>query len=344
MGIKESFRRLRKRREIKMGKRVCYEMKTRTKCQIIKTKIKNTEVVIKYSPIKENINPKESATYSEIKMLEITNKLKDDKICDNFVRSYNRKYLKGDIIKDEGKWKTMLITENLKAKGYERLKTKIRNIERKDLKDIIFKIIYSISCMGHMNMGHMDLHFDNIYIKKAKTDTNIYDEYEYMYKEGKYEKVYIKSKYEIKIIDFDGAYKMKSGNKKLKRKYRKEIKNINIYSGRVTKANPRTNVMKVLHELEENEIMNKINYIKDENGRIPYKNKDIKEIINKHKNIHKEFTKKYGIYMKEKEDELVELSNNDVKTPMRILKEMKMRNNKKNKKIRKKYTQKNLFY
>ena len=102
--------------------------------------------------------------------------------------------------------------------------------------------------------------------------------------------------------------------------------------------------MKVLHELEENEIMNKINYIKDENGRIPYKNKDIKEIINKHKNIHKEFTKKYGIYMKEKEDELVELSNNDVKKPMRILKEMKMRNNKKNKKIRKKYTQKNLFY
>ena len=40
MGIKESFRRLRKRREIKMGKSVCYEMKTRTKCQIIKTKNK----------------------------------------------------------------------------------------------------------------------------------------------------------------------------------------------------------------------------------------------------------------------------------------------------------------
>ena len=33
--------------------------------------------------------------------------------------------------------------------------------------------------------------------------------------------------------------------------------------------------------------------------------------------------------MKEKEDELVELSNNDVKKPMRILKEMKIRNKKK---------------
>ena len=65
---------------------------------------------------------------------------------------------------------------------------------------------------GTYEHGHMDLHFDNIYIKK-QTDTNTYDEYEYMYKEGKYEKVYIKSKYEIKIIDFDGAYKKKSVNK-----------------------------------------------------------------------------------------------------------------------------------
>ena len=134
-----------------MGKSVCYEMKTRTKCQIIKTKIKKTKIVIKYSPIKDNINPKESATYSEIKMLEITNKLKDDKICDNFVRSYNKKYLKEDIIKDEGRWKTMLITEDLKAQGMK-IKEKNKKHRKERLKRHNIQIIYGISCMGHMNM------------------------------------------------------------------------------------------------------------------------------------------------------------------------------------------------
>jgi hypothetical protein len=146
---------------------------------------------------------------------------------------------------------SMLITEDLS--GYEELGTFLRscpdNMTEIEHYSILFQIMYTIQCMGEINMGHMDLHGGNIVVKKLNAVKN----YKYTYKtpSGGFKTVYIPITYEVKIIDLDGAYKFRA-SKTVKQEFTPAIVNKNVYTGdNVVDPNPRHNAIKVLYTYNE---------------------------------------------------------------------------------------------
>lgn len=249
----------------------------------------------------------QSPNYVEVNLFTLVNKLKDMNICDTFVYSYNDTLLKSAIsnskkevtiqntdmliqflpksfVKGPRKF-VMLITQPLE--DYYELEKLLNTRKRKhanlrleegDLRVIFFQIIYTIQCMTHINMAHMDLHFGNIFVKYLPSLKGKFKEYTYMNSKGKFNKVYVPAHYDVKIIDLDGAHKLKTNNN-VENIFSQDIKNENIWSGKVKKTNPRVNLVKIMHELYFSKITKK--FIKEfedltnNHGLIPYFNKNI---------------------------------------------------------------------
>lgn len=211
---------------------------------------------------------KESPTYTETKFFALTNKLQDLGICDTFVRSYNQ-YLKESCVKHDKtttirdidpqmdtfltkpqvspdtKWSpyyTMLITENIKQKYRTLASVLDTQLTSREYKSILFQIMYTVQCLSHIHMAHMDLHGGNILVSKRNTVG--YNKYTYKNPKGVFHTVYVPITHDIKFIDLDGAVKKKADTTVIK-ELRKSISNKNIETGKV--FNPAYNTVKVLH-------------------------------------------------------------------------------------------------
>lgn len=224
---------------------------------------------------------KESPTYAEVKFFKLTNALNEHRVCDSFAFSYNhllndhivkhdKKQVRQYTLVDDGiavyertkpyvkkneEWHpyySMLITEDIS--GYEDLGSFLRSSPDKMTKfehyAILFQIMYTIQCMGEINMGHMDLHGGNVVVKKLNAVKN-YTKYTYKTPSGSFKTVYIPITYEVKIIDLDGAYKFKA-NDSVKQEFTPAIVNKNVYTGdNIVDPNPRHNAIKVLYTYSE---------------------------------------------------------------------------------------------
>lgn len=181
-------------------------------------------------------------TVAEIKYYKMTNILTDKGICDTFAYCYNKKIVKKkkEIFYYGGRYFSFLFMEQ------------IRGINLRDYilsgggipDDLIFQVIYTLSCMEHINFRHMDLHFNNIYVVDTKKGT---DKYVTPYGHANVSNHGRK----IKIIDLDGSVKLRP-NRNIIKDFQFALYNTGIPSGKSNfkTTNPRIDLMKFIFELE----------------------------------------------------------------------------------------------
>ena len=164
----------------------------------------------------------------------------------------------------------------------------------------------------------MDLHSDNIYIKKLKKTKSI--KYDILI-DSKIHSFYVKTTHELKIIDFDGSQKSQIMNKSLKNGFKNKINNPESITGKSTKYTNRTNILKIIHTLlfENPKIKSKlIKFGIKSNKGIPFtKEFKFKESYNKNA------LNKYGLYIKNlqaKKIKFLKVNNNIVWNINKIMK------------------------
>jgi hypothetical protein len=234
----------------------------------------------------------------------------------------------------------MLITEPVKGITFDKfLKGKKYSISLTKFAGILFQLIYAIDCLNHIKMKHTDLHFGNIFIEKLREPIVV--KYGLTHKD-----VYIKTKYVVKIIDLDGAYKL-NGSEYLKDDFKRAIKNKQIFSGKSDKMNNRMDLIKIVFHLTQYFPKNFLKelHLTDVHDRVPFINTKLKNILKSanYKSRNTYFTNEFGIFL-DKNMNPLSLDGNSIRSSFEILDDLS--NSffpKKITEISKSYDQKNMF-
>jgi hypothetical protein len=166
-------------------------------------------------------------------------------------------------------------------------------------------------------MAHLDLHFDNIFIRKNQSKGFK----SYTYDIGnELQTSHIPDDIDIKIIDMDGAQKHDAG-KRVRTVFKSAIRNKYMFGGTTRKINPRVNVMKVLFELHSGRYkINKsnISHLSNIKGRVPLFQRNIRA-LNAFKYRNKHLANKYGM-MINNINNIIKFRNDILLHPTRIMK------------------------
>lgn len=188
-----------------------------------------------------------SPVYKEIELYKVCNLLQDDNVIDTVAYYLNDKIVHKNWGIHNNSVYTTLFTENLSVQGF---------IPFYDFKfpnkfvpeDVIFQLMYTLHCFEIIGLKHMDLHALNFYIKDLKKEEKV--KYEILLNK-KQRAFYVKRRYRIKIIDFDGGSKTRP-RPYVNFKYKMEIHNPGVFTGR-TKGyyppGPKANLLKIIHTL-----------------------------------------------------------------------------------------------
>lgn len=324
---------------------------TRTKCQIGLFRVSNPgykDVFVKLSPCLDESDhhvtdlrkAKTSITSVEVELFGMTNLLRKHGVCNTFVESYTTDLLKISHFKYGDHCYSMLITEPIKGTTFDNfLKSKKYSLSLTEYAEILFQLIYAIDCLNHIKMKHMDLHFENIFIEELREPIVI--KYGLIHKD-----VYVKTKYIVKIIDLDGAYKL-NGSEYLKEDFKRAIQNKEIFSGKSDKMNNRMDLIKIVFHLTHYFPKNVLKelHLTDVHDRVPFINTKLKNILKsanyKFRNTY--YTNKFGIFLNKKMNPL-SLDENSIRSSFIILDDLSNSFfSKKITKISKSYDQKKLF-
>jgi hypothetical protein len=171
----------------------------------------NKEIIIKCSPIdfKSNSLIVESQIYKII-ISELLNNnntpclvsFVDHKICgdkkcakiDKEIKNETKSNLDLDFSK-----LNFLILENINSEKFIDFLERINTDNFKDLIAILFQIFYTCYCFAKIGLKHNDLHFNNIFIVDMK------EEYTFYFDLGNLGYYSSKTKYLVKIYDFDNS-------------------------------------------------------------------------------------------------------------------------------------------
>lgn len=241
---------------------------TRTGAFLCKGNCNKKKVFIKITEVKSLNSP----SVKEIKFYKLTNTLLNNNIINSVPYCYNNDYLKTDTVKIKNKLFSILITDDLVYKGYLTMHEFFK-LYKKIPESILFELLYTLHTFDKIKLKHMDLHADNIYIKKLKEPINI--QYE-MIIDNNIKQFYVKTKYVLKVIDFDGSQKNSIQNKIMKNNFTKSIKNPESITGKSTKNTNRVNILKIVHtilheNIKSDKLLGKF-WVKSNKG-IPFTNK-----------------------------------------------------------------------
>jgi hypothetical protein len=253
-----------------------------------------------------------------------------EKIYEKAFMSPSIKFMPETFKKGPGKY-VMSIMEPLDGYSplheiFDRNQRKMRKLrlEPGDVRVILFQVMYTIQCMTMVNMAHMDLHFGNIMAKFIPSNVGKYREYVFLTKDGVLRKAFVPAHYDVKIIDLDGAHKLDTRDDVVG-VLRKGIPNKHMFTGRVTKTNPRTNAMKIMFELKRYSKRKDISTTEfaemtNKNGKIPYIDKNIlKHPAMAHRNVG--FVNNFGLFMNRR-DKLLPLNDKMISHPSVIVENM----------------------
>lgn len=172
---------------------------------------------------------RESSLNKEIQLYKVCNLLQDDNVLDTVAYCLNDKIVHKNWGIHNDSVYISLFTENLTSKGFVTFKTFIfKNLFVPE--DVIFQLLYTIHCFESIGLKHMDLHYENFYIKDLGKEENVTYE---MFINGRIESFYVKRRHLIKIIDFDGGSKTKP-RPYVNSKYNTVISNPGELSGLIT--------------------------------------------------------------------------------------------------------------
>ena len=303
--------------------------------------------------------------YSELQFFSLTNRFTELGIADAFVYSYNKQLLKSSVHeevltkKERNDFKkflgnnvdkveiptsvfyTMLMTEYLDPNDTQTLRTYLSQWERRvasaspselgeamnDMKTILFQIIYTISCMTHINMAHMDLHFGNIFIRKKPHLIGKLKEYVFL-NACVYQRAYVPAHVEVKIIDLDGAHKFEASG--VHPAFKDPIHNKMWTGDEVGHTNPRANLLKVVHDFHftRHQMTGTLNAlfrvmsdlaVTTTRGHVPFFKSNTRQKIKDQFGTGHAFS--HGIFLT-KNNKLIDLTNDHILKPSSVLQRM----------------------
>ncbi len=265
--------------------------------------------------------------YIETRMMKITNRLNTKNVCRSVVYCYNGNALKKNLamVKKSG-FHSILVTENIRTymPFDDFLESMYARKDYESISSILFQLIYTLQCMNTIRMTHTDLHFGNMFVRHRPELKEYSDTYEFRFNRG-YHKVSIPCKYQLKIIDFDGAHKGAiTGFRKLQiydPMFTKGIKNKFLPWGNPKVVNVRFDVMKVMFHLQDTlpserfkKLLANLGFVNN-NGKVPYydfiPNKDFPT-----RNING--ANDYGMFYN-KDGDFLKLTDNHIRRPKDII-------------------------
>lgn len=230
------------------------QTKTRSEALLYKLRLKSsrksflTEVFGKgnakhiYAFIKlVKLKTQNDPSLQEIKLHRITNRLFDMGVLNSFVYSYNDLILNKNFARVNNEKYSILATEDIS--GYVTF-TKYLQMHHYLPDCIIFQLIYTLHTMDKINLRHMDLHGNNIYIKTLSHAEQKMIKYDILHRKKTYS-FYVPTTHKMKIIDLDGGFKGCSN----KQHFKEIINNPMSITGKQQKSKDKANILKVVHTL-----------------------------------------------------------------------------------------------
>ena len=187
------------------------------------------------------ISSQDDPSIKEIKMHKITNKLFEMNVLSSFVYSFNFEMFNKNYSRVNEKLYSVLATEDISyfSSFVEYLQT------HKTLPDcIIFQLIYTLHTLDTINLRHMDLHGNNMYIYKLQRSEQKMIKYDLIQK-GKLHSFFVPTTHMLKIIDLDGGFKDRSN----KKQFQNMINNPLSITGKIQSTKSKANILKVAHTL-----------------------------------------------------------------------------------------------
>lgn len=240
---------------------------TRSRCVIssgiLRVKGVPYDVFVKVSPCMygrvvadTEYKARKTPQYIETRMMKITNRLNSKNVCRSFVYCHNGDALKKNLVNVKNGFHSILVTENVRAYMTfdDFLESRYASNDFDGISSVLFQLVYTLQCMNTIRLTHTDLHFRNMFVRHRPELEGYYDTYEFRFNKG-YHKVRVPCKYQLKIIDFDGAHKGAiTGLRKLQiydPMFTKKIKNKFLPWGNTNVVNVRFDVMKVMFHLQD---------------------------------------------------------------------------------------------
>lgn len=287
---------------------------------IFKYKDNEIKTFIKMSEI-SSIN---NSQVKEIELYKITNKLILNKILNSIVYCFNDLFLNSSIEKHNNKVYTSLVLEDVTE--YKSLEMYLKT-HKKLPNCVIFELVYTLHIFDRIQMKHMDLHGENIYVKRLPEKERKVIKYSVIL-DNKVEIFYVPTDYSVKIIDFDGGQKnsMKQNNP-IKNEFKGKVNNPKVYPYRKVKES-RVNILRLIHTIQSirpsRNITNQLYQMRMGTNRnvVPfYPNQNTLDV--NHSKIYKNYLKKFGyVVSKNNKSNMIELNNRIVRRPETILKNM----------------------
>ena len=212
----------------------------------INYKNKSGYAIFKVTPVNKYVKKTNLAAYSEIKLHKFITKLYYNKITPHIMLYFDSKKNNINSFPNHMKYILNKINNTHREKNYittiqETWGGDLKNIEsfhkwvynnrnkknkEREFKYILFQILYTLECFNRINFKHNDLHLGNILLLKFKKNPQKkrhYCVYDYIKKTEIYFELPFFCEWDVRIIDFDRAWKGYS--KGVLKKYNKKIDN-----------------------------------------------------------------------------------------------------------------------
>ena len=200
---------------------------------------KHVHSFIKIVKIKDQLRIDPS--FKEIELHKLTNKLFEKNVLPSFVYSFNSAIFNKNYARINESLYTILATEDIS--DYQPFTNYLHY--HKTLPDcIIFQLLYTLHTLNTINLRHMDLHGNNMYIKTLSRSQQKMIKYEIIHK-GVSHSFFVPTTHTLKIIDLDGGFKGVSN----KKQFKEEINNPQAITGKVQISKSKANILKVAHTL-----------------------------------------------------------------------------------------------
>lgn len=242
---------------------------------------------------------KKSPVYKEIELYHVANNLMNDNVSKSFAYCFNKKYLNKYWSMYKNTPHTILMTEDI-SDSYITLQNFLQSSNLPTC--VLFELLYNLHTMDLIGLKHMDLHSENIYIKKLKKKE--FRRYE-MLIDNEFKYFYVDTSHVIKIIDFDGGSKSQPKFNNVKQHYKTIVENPEVWSGSLN-SNNKTNFLKVIHtlvtiSLNKNSLTTDLKMIGLKN--IPF----INNLNIRHNVYNSNFLKRYGFLIENWSDKITKL-------------------------------------
>ena len=284
---------------------------------------KHIHIFIKISPLncnKERVNML-SPSLKEIELYNKTNELIDNNILNSFVYCFNRSMLNRNWAKSDNCKYSVLLTEDIT--NFISFTDYLQS--HPFLPDCaMFELLYTLHTLNTVGIKHMDLHGNNLYIRRLNNNERKVIKYEVKIND-KFESFFVPTSHEIKVIDLDGGQKQLVSNKNIKQTYHIKINNPKTFTGNVSKKQNKSNIFKVVHTLMsiQPHIAPQLNHFGIRgNINIPFstsfKGRKLTDV-----NYNKGTLEKYGIFVKDitsKDLQFLNLKNNIIWDINKIMK------------------------